>query len=261
MAEESLARPFYTVLILALVCSALVAGAAVGLRPLQEANRQIDQQKNILRAAGLYQGDEEVLEQFLAIRTRIVDLASGEFVPEDRLSPETYDQRRAALDNEWGKPLSKENDLAGLSRVERYSLVYLVEKDNRIDQVILPIRGKGVWSTMYAYVALDADLNTIRGISFYEHGETPGLGGEIENTAWQDSWQGKKVYGPDQEVALRLAKGPAAETDEAATHHIDGISGATNTGTGVSNLLQFWFGDHGFRPFLQQLQQQGGLNG
>lgn len=261
MAEESLARPFYTVLILALACSALVAGAAVGLRPLQEANRQIDQQKNILRAAGLYQGDEKVLEQFLAIRTRIVDLASGEFVSEDHLSPETYDQRKAALDNEWGKPLSRKNDLAGLSRVERYSLVYLVEKDNRIDQVILPIRGKGVWSTMYAYIALDADLNTIRGISFYEHGETPGLGGEIENTAWQESWQGKKVYGPDQEVAVQVVRGPAAETDEGATHHIDGISGATNTGAGVSNLLQFWFGEHGFQPFLQQLQRQGGLNG
>jgi Na+-transporting NADH:ubiquinone oxidoreductase subunit C len=261
MAEESLARPFYTVLILALACSALVAGAAVGLRPLQEANRQIDEQKNILRAAGLYRGDKDVQEQFLTIRTRVVNLASGEFVSEDHISPETFDQRRAALDSDLGRALSRDTDLAGLSRVERYSLVYLVEEDDRIDQIILPIRGKGVWSTMYAYVAVDADLNTIRGISFYEHGETPGLGGEIENPRWQEKWQGKKIYGPDQEVALRLVQGTAADTEKAEAHHIDGLSGATNTGNGVSNLLQFWFGDHGFRPFFEQLQRQGGLNG
>lgn len=261
MAEESLARPFYTVLILALACSTLVAGAAVGLRPLQEANRQIDEQKNILRAAGLYRGDKDVQEQFLTIRTRVVNLASGEFVSEDYISPETFDQRRAALDSDLGRPLSRDKDLAGLSRVERYSLVYLVEDDDQIDQIILPIRGSGVWATMYAYVAVDADLNTIRGISFYEHGETPGLGGEIENPRWQERWQGKKIYGPDQEVAVRVVQGQAADTEKAETHHIDGLSGATNTGNGVSNLLQFWFGDHGFRPFFEQLQRQGGLNG
>jgi Na+-transporting NADH:ubiquinone oxidoreductase subunit C len=261
MAEESAAKPFYSVLILALVCSALVAGAAVGLRPLQEANRRIDQKKNILRAAGIYRPDGDVEQQFAPIKTKIIDLTSGEFVSEDQLSPAAFDQRKAALSNDLGMALEKGKDPAGLSRVEKYSLVYLVMGNGRVDQLILPVRGKGLWSTLYAYVALDADLTTIRGISFYAHGETPGLGGEIENEAWQGSWRGKKIYGPDAAVALEVVKGKAAETGEASRHEIDGLSGATMTGAGVSNLLRFWFGEHGFQPFIRRLQQQGGLNG
>lgn len=252
MAEESLARPFYTVLILALVCSALVAGAAVGLGPYQDANRKLDQQKNILRAAGLYRPDTDVREQFKAlIRIQLVDLAAGEFVAEER---------KAALNLEESRVLERDQDWAGLFKVERFTPVYLVERDGRFDQIILPVRGKGLWSTMYAYVALDADLRTIRGISFYEHGETPGLGGEIENPSWRESWQGKQIYGPDDTVALRVVKNGSAETGD-PNSRIDGISGATQTGAGVSELMRFWFGDHGYRPFLQRMQRQGGLNG
>lgn len=261
MAEESLARPFYTVLVLALVCSALVAGATVGLRPLQEINRQLDRKRNILRAAGLYTRDASVNEQFRAIRPRIVDLASGDFVPEERINPAGFDPKQAAFDETLGRDLAVQEDLAGLVRMERFGLVYLVEKDGRLDQIILPIRGKGVWSTMYAYVALDADLNTIRGISFYEHGETPGLGGEIENRRWQAGWQGKQVYGPKGTVALKVAKGRASENEQEAIHQIDGLSGATLTGKGVSNLLRFWFGEHGYQPFLDKMRKQGGANG
>ncbi len=115
---------------------------------------------------------------------------------------------------------------------------------------------------MYAYVALDGDLTTIRGISFYAHGETPGLGGEIENPAWQEGLARQEDLRNDaQQVALRVVKGKSAATGEAAMHQIDGLSGATMTGAGVSNLLRFWFGEHGFQPFLQHLQQKGGLNG
>jgi Na+-transporting NADH:ubiquinone oxidoreductase subunit C len=262
MAEESVARSLSTVLILALVCSALVAGAAVMLRPLQEANSRIDRKKNILRAAGLYRPGGDVEGQFAAVRTRIVDLASGAFVPEEQLSPNGFEQRKAALSSDLGRSLTPEQDLARLSRVEKYSLVYLVMgADGKVEQLILPIRGKGLWSTLFAYVALDADLTTIRGISFYAHGETPGLGGEIENETWQHGWHGKKIYGPDGAVALKVVKGKAEDLGEGAATAIDGLSGATMTGAGVSNLLRFWFGEHGFKPFLQRLRIEGGLNG
>lgn len=261
MAEESTARSFSMVLILALVCSALVAGAAVGLRPLQEANSRIDQKINILRAAGIYRPGEDVDQQFLAVKTRIVDLASGEFVDQDRLSPRVFDQRRAALSTDLGSALARNHDPAGLTRVEKYAPVYLVMANGKVDQLILPIRGKGLWSTLFAYVAIDADLTTIRGISFYAHGETPGLGGEITNPSWQQGWRGKKIYGPNDTVALRVVKGKAADSGPGASHEIDGLSGATMTGAGVSNLLRFWFGDHGFKPLLQRLEQQGGING
>nr|WP_320012259.1 Na(+)-translocating NADH-quinone reductase subunit C [uncultured Desulfobulbus sp.] len=251
MAEESVARPFYTVLVLALVCSALVAGTAVGLRPFQEANRKIDKQKNILRAAGLFNPDEKVVEQFQRlIQTRLVDLTTGRFVDQEQEASENLEEKRT---------LARDEDPAGLFQLERFTLVYLVRQGGSFSQIILPVRGKGLWSTMYAYVAVDADLNTIRGISFYEHGETPGLGGEIENPSWQAGWKGKHIYGAQNTVALKVVKnGKTGGVSE--DHRIDGISGATMTGNGVSAMLRFWFGDNGFGPLLQVLQQQGGLN-
>jgi Na+-transporting NADH:ubiquinone oxidoreductase subunit C len=257
MAEESVAKSYYSVLILAFVCSALVAGTAVGLRPLQEANRLLDQKKNILYAAGLYEDGKNVEELFAPIETRIVELTTGRYVPQGQIDPNTYNQTKAALSASEGHLLKSKDDLAGLHRIERYSLVYLVNKDGQLSQIILPVRGKGLWSTMYAYVAIDSDLTTIRGVSFYEHGETPGLGGEIENRNWQDGWQGKKLYTTDGTMDLRVMKGKADESGDQAPYQIDGLSGATLTASGVGNLLEFWFGDHGFKPYFTQLKKKG----
>lgn len=260
MAEDSAARPFYTVLILAFFCSALVAGAAVGLRPLQEANRVIDRQKHILYASGLYEPGKTIAEMFAPIETRVVELATGEFVPEDTIQPETYQQTKAALSEDRGREMNKDEDIANLRRQEIFSLVYLVMDGDDISQIVLPVRGKGLWSTLYAYVALDNDLTTIQGVSFYEHGETPGLGGEVENPAWQDKWQGKKVYNEEREVALEFIKGEAATQEPARFYQIDGLSGATLTTKGVEKTMEFWFGDHGFKPFLEQLKNKGLVN-
>lgn len=256
MAEENAAKPFYSVLVLAFVCSALVAGAAVGLRPMQEANQVLDRKKNILYAAGLFNESQTIEEMFAPIETRIVELSSGNFVPEETISPESYKQLKSAFSDETGRSLTSEEDIAKLRRLEKYSLVYLVKDGDKTKQIILPVRGKGLWSTMYAYVALDGDLTTIRGVSFYEHGETPGLGGEIENRRWQAGWQGKKVYNSDGEMDLRFVKGKAATSEPAMSYQIDGLSGATLTTKGVNSLMEFWFGDHGFKPFFAQLKKE-----
>jgi len=255
MAKESAAKPFYSVLVLAFICSALVAGAAVGLRPLQDANRLFDQKKNILYAAGIYEQGKSVEELFSPVETRIVDLESGRYVPEDQIDPTSYNQLKAALTESAGRPLENRDDIARLRRIEKYSLVYLVKKGDRVDQIILPVRGKGLWSTMYAYVAVDRDLTTIRGVSFYEHGETPGLGGEIENRKWQSGWQGKQIYDPKGGMDLRIVKGKAAKSGDQVPYQIDGLSGATLTAKGVNNLMEFWFGDHGFKPYFNQLKK------
>ncbi len=260
MAKENPYKPFYSVLILAFVCSALVAGAAVGLRPLQDANKTLDQKKNILYAANLYQENVPVDDLFANIETRIIELSSGKFVSEEQLDPASYNQVKAALTKQYSLALSKDADVANLGRIEKYSFVYLVKQNNTIDQIILPVRGKGLWSTMYAYVALSSDLNTIKGVSFYEHGETPGLGGEIENKSWQKSWQGKRVYNDQQTPVVALIKGKVDTKSTKAPFQIDGLSGATLTANGVSNLMEFWFGDHGFKPFFNTLQK-GGLDG
>jgi len=257
MGKEPAAKPFYSVLVLAFVCSALVAGAAVGLRPMQEANRQLDQKKNILRAADLYDKNKPVDTLFSVIETRIIKLSTGEFIPESQVSPESYNQLKAALSSDFGRSLDKKDDIAGLGRLEKYALVYLVRDGDKTVQVILPVRGKGLWSTMYGYVSLDADLTTIRGISFYEHGETPGLGGEIDNKKWQAGWQGKKMYSPSNTIALQVVKGKAPTTGDNAQYRIDGLSGATMTANGVNDLMHFWFGEHGFKPFLDHLKSKG----
>ncbi len=211
MADESPLKPFYSVLVLAFVCSALVAGAVVGLQPLQEANRQLDRKKNILAAAGLYREDQPIDRLFAGVETRVVELATGRYVPEDRLAPESYNQLKAALSSELGRSLDAAEDLARIRRLEKYSLVYLVKQGETVQQYILPVRGKGLWSTMFAYVAVDADLNRIRGVAFYEHGETPGLGGEVENSRWQRLWQGKRIYAESGEVGIKVVKGKAAD--------------------------------------------------
>ncbi len=261
MAKESTARPFYTVLVLAFVCSALVAGAAVGLRPRQEANHKLDQKKNILRAAGLYKKGGNVDELFTAIETRVIRLSDGSFVPPEKINPAYFSPIKAALDPETSNSLRKDNDPAGLSRLEKFSLVYLVRNQAKVEQVILPIRGKGLWSTMYGYVALNRDLSTINGVTFYQHGETPGLGGEIENKDWQDSWRGKKIYTPVGKPSFQIVKGRVSAASPLKQYQVDGISGATLTMKGVTNLIHFWFGENGFQPFLNRFESQGGIDG
>ncbi len=259
MVDITAAKPFYSVLVLAFFCSLLVSGAAVGLRPLQEENKLLDRKKNILLAAGLYQEKTPIEQQFADIETRIIELATGEFVTPDSITPEKYDQLNAAMSSDLGRPVTKEEDIAGIRRIEKYSLVYLIVENERVQRVILPVRGKGLWSTLYGYIAIDKDLNTIKGISFYEHGETPGLGGEIENPRWQSGFQDKKIYDDSYETAIRIGGKGEAQSD---IHQVDGISGATLTVDGVDDLITFWFGENGFKPFLAQLKENGGnING
>ncbi len=259
MANESPYKPFYSVLVLAFFCSLMVAGAAVGLRPMQDENRKLDQKKNILLSAGLYDSEKDIEQLFADIETRIFDLKTGDFVSDDTITVDDYDQLEAAKSNEMGNSIPTETDIAGIRRLEKYSKVYLVKSGSQLDQVILPIRGKGLWSTLYGYISIGSDLTTINGISFYEHGETPGLGGEIENPRWQADWQGKKIYNEADEEVILIGK---KKGDIEEVHHIDGLSGATLTTDGVDDLITFWFGEYGFKPFLNQLKLAGGkLNG
>jgi Na+-transporting NADH:ubiquinone oxidoreductase subunit C len=136
--------------------------------------------------------------------------------------------------------------------------VYLVEEQGALQQVILPVYGKGLWSTMYGFIALGPDLSTVRGFGFYQHGETPGLGGEIENRSWLAKWPGKVVYDEKGAVKLRVIKGEVDAAAADARYKVDGLSGATLTARGVSNLLAYWLGENGYQPFLHQLRKRTG---
>ncbi len=257
MARESLIKTYVVAVGLAVACSLLVAGAAIGLRPLQEENKVIDRKKNILVVAGLHDAEVPVEEAFQQVEVRIVDIETGEFVSEDKIDPATFDQRAAAKDPALSVAIPAQKDLAGIGRREKYSLVYLVKKDGKLDQVILPIVGKGLWSTMYGFLAVGDDLNTVRGITFYEHAETPGLGGEIDNPLWKAKWTGKKLYDDQGTYKLEVVKGAAAQSGPGAEHQIDGISGATLTANGVSYSVAYWMGADGFKNLLERLKAEG----
>lgn len=255
--NESMQKTLFVAISLCLVCSILVSATAVVLKPLQVANQRLDRKRNILEAAELLpskQGLETLFEQ--RIETRLVELATGKYV--EALDPKTYDQREAARDPARSEPVPPEQDIAGIKRRAEYAPVYLVTRDGRTDKIILPVHGYGLWSTMYGYLALEADGETISGITFYDHAETPGLGGEIDNPKWQAKWAGKELFGPQGEPLFQVVKGTVAPAAKQAEHKVDGLAGATLTSNGVTRMIRYWVGAQGFGPFLDKFQQAQG---
>jgi Na+-transporting NADH:ubiquinone oxidoreductase subunit C len=250
--KESTSRTIIVALVLCVVCSLVVASAAVLLKDKQDANKKLDRYSNILAAAGLLDTDADIEEQFNQLVTaRVVDLDSGNYT--DAVDANTFDQLRSAKDSSMSVELSDDDDLAKISRRENLAMVYLIENDGELQKIILPIRGYGLWSTLHGFLALENDGNTIAGLGFYQHGETPGLGGEVDNPKWKSLWPGKKVY-QDGAVKIQLIKGSVKPGSANADYQIDGLSGATLTSRGVTNLVQFWLGDKGFEKFLSNLR-------
>jgi Na+-transporting NADH:ubiquinone oxidoreductase subunit C len=250
--NDSIKKTLIVAFSLCVVCSVVVSTAAVLLKPAQEANKTLDRKRNILQAAGMLDESRSVEEQFGQISTRLVDLRSGRFT--DEINPADFDQRSAAKDPGTSQKLSTEEDIAKIGRQAWYAPVYLVSgAEGQVEKIILPIYGYGLWSTLYGFVALESDANTIAGLGFYEHGETPGLGGEVDNPRWKAQWPGKQVY-QDGEVEIALAKGSVDPSQPNARYRVDGLAGATLTARGVTNLVQFWLGQNGFGPFLDNLK-------
>ncbi len=253
MSNQTAKYTITVTLIMCLVASVLVAGSAVMLRPHQEANKALDFQKNVLKVAGMYQEGVSVDEQFAKIQVKIVDLQTGKFT--DAISDiEKFDQIASAKKPGMYDQLKPEDDIAKLITREKYAKVFLVNDDAGLSRVILPLRGKGLWSTMSGFIALDKDLNTVLGFGFYSHAETPGLGGEVDNPKWKSIWLGKKIYSDAGDVKVSVIKGHVDEATPEGEFKVDGLAGATLTSTGVNNLVKYWMGDNGFKPFLTNLK-------
>ena len=254
MARNSTGFTFFVAFLLCVVCSVLVSSAAVVLKPTQEANKVLDRKRNILSAAGLEQNGQSIDELFQNIETKIVDLETGQY--NEQIDPESYDFVAAASDPQMSVDIPASEDQAGIKRHARYIPVYLVRsKGDAVDKVILPVYGKGLWSTLYGFITLDRkDLNTIRSLLFYEHAETPGLGGEVDNPAWKALWKGKKAYGTDGDVEISVIRGSVDPTAADAEHKVDGLSGATITSRGVEHLLRYWLSDNGYGAYLDRLR-------
>jgi Na+-transporting NADH:ubiquinone oxidoreductase subunit C len=238
------------VLIVCLVCSIIVSGSAVGLRSLQKANKIADTQKNILAVAGI-SSDRTMKDIFATnIKAKLVDLKTGKFVKGDDIA--TYEQRKAAKLPAKSIKLTAKQDVAKIGRRANVAKIYLVyDNQHKLQRIILPVHGAGLWSTMYAFVALKPDGNTVLGITYYDQAETPGLGGEVENPRWTALWVGKKLFNKKGDIAIKVIKGHAPKN---AVHEVDGLAGATLTSDGVENTFLFWLGKNGFGPFLSNVR-------
>lgn len=257
--KNSNAKTLTVALVLCLVCSVMVSAVAVGLKSQQQRNVQLDQNKNILIAAGLADDNtpaNKVHELSADFKPRLIHLKEGRFATDEELAKAgindvtTYNADAASKRPGLGNAL--EEDPARLSYTPVYAKVYVKEKaDGTPELMVLPIKGYGLWGTIFGFLTLESDLNTIKGVSFYSHKETPGLGSRITEPNWRALWQGRPIYDDKGEIIFGVVKNGAAKPNP---NYIDGISGATLTGRGVHNFIQFWLGDEGYKPFLDNLK-------
>ncbi len=242
----------YTMVFAVAVCvvmSTVLALLANVLRPIQDASAEFDRQKNVMMAAGLIErGDPRPraeLEQLYKDRVdeRVVDTRTGDVVPGKTAADiKALNEQAAAEDPTAGKPFR----VVAMAKDERQQL----------DAIVLPVSGKGLWSTLYGYLALESDGDTVRGITFYKHGETPGLGGEVENPQWTAMWEGKQILGEGGElVSITVKKGkvdPSIAKEK--RHYVDGLAGATITSNGVTKFVRNDL--ETFRPYLASVAQK-----
>jgi Na+-transporting NADH:ubiquinone oxidoreductase subunit C len=254
MPNDRPAKTFIIALAVSLVCALVVSTTAVLLKPLQLANRERERQEHILAIVERLPGVKELFEtvETRQVEAHVVELSTGNYVR--ALDPDDYDQRAAARDLQLSIKIPAEHDIAGIKRRARYAPVYLVTRDDEIKLIILPVHGSGYASTLYGFLALAGDANTVVALTFYEHAETPGMGAQVDSEEWRNQWYGKKVYDEQRRVRLGVALRPVDPASPDFTHLVDGITGATRTGEGVSNLLRFWLGEYGFGPYLQKIQ-------
>lgn len=252
--RDSIANTLMVSIGLSLVASVLVAGTAIALKPVQEINEARYRQQIILDVAGVWSRGADIDALFGNIDVRMVELASGEYT--DAISAEGFDAVAAAKDPETGINIPPSEDIATIRQRARFAPVYIVAGNGEAEQIILPIYGAGLWSTMRGFLAVDPDGTTINGLRFYEHAETPGLGDQIDKSEWRALWAGKQIYGADDRPRIEVIRGRVDATSGAAIHQVDGISGATLTGRGVTNLVRYWTGPHGFGPYLAKLREE-----
>lgn len=262
MSNDTIRKTILMALGVCLVCSILVSTAAVLLHPRQEKNKALEKIVNVLKVSELYkkgQNPEEIFKKRL--EPVIIHLKTGEVLPENEynevLNPATYDIKKAAKHFAYGTAIPT-GDIARIKRKPKFMLIYYVKEEGKRTRLILPVYGKGLWSTMYGFLALDMDLKTVAGFTVYDHGETPGMGGEVGNPRWQSLWQGKTVeFDKNNELMLQVIKGKVDPTKPDAKYKIDGLSGATLTTVGVNNMIKFWLGHAGYGPFIEKLKEEG----
>lgn len=265
MSVDSIKNTIIVALGVCLVSSILVSATVVSLKPLQEKNKKLDKLKNILEAGDLYSEGADVEKVYNSrILPQVINLKSGKVLNPDKLEPElkpeNFDLKKIAKDSRFSSALDPAMDEAKIKRRPDYMVTFGVTKDGQISKYILPIYCSGLWSTLYGFIAIDKNLNNVDGFTFYEHGETPGLGGEVDNPKWKAQWVGKMLYDQNGNLKIQVIKGTVDPANPDSKYEISGLSGATLTTRGVNNLVRFWLDKNGYGPFLDQLRKEVSAN-
>lgn len=234
------------ILIITALFGLLLALAASALRERQQFNEEVNVKRNILMAVGVLDRDREMeLEE--------IDAMYQESVQSFAVDPEG-----TIVEGVSGESLDLEVVLQDPDTSQHRYPVFVATDAGGSTVYAIPVFGKGLWSTLYGYLALEADLETVRGMTFYAHGETPGLGAEIEQAWFQDNFVGKKIYDAGALRTIQVVKGTVENRIQdpgERDYFVDGISGATITGRGVSNLLETKVAL--YEPFFRRIRAGG----
>lgn len=241
-------------LIVSLACSIVVSFSAVGLKDLQKENERLDRQKKVLDVAGLL--SDEIAQDPAQVSARYEALIKPELVSlKDADScksfdPANFDQMKVAKDPKTSFDAPQGNK-AKVRSIPNCAQVFRVLKEKGSKEsvaLILPVEGKGLWSTLYGYIAFEKDLSAVKGLTFYKHAETPGLGGEVDNPKWKAQWKGKTAFrmkrNQQKELTFELDKDkmriPALKVEKGKSrdeYSVDGFLGVTLISNGVTYLL------------------------
>ena len=255
--NESIIKTLAVAFSVCLVCSLIVSASAVSLRDLQKENKLNDKRLKVLQVAGIYDQNISISDQFNQLESKFIDFDSGMLMAEyNNFNIDEYDQVVVTKDPALSSEVPASEDIAIIKNRENVGKIYILRDEiGAIDKLVLPIRGYGLWGTLYGYISIEDDFNTVSGIEFYDHKETPGLGAEVDNPKWKAQWKGKKIY-KDNKVNLAVIKGKVEAGDSESTYKIDGLSGATITSRGVTNMVAYWFGESGYSSLLRELDYE-----
>lgn len=252
MSNDSILKTFLVTFLLCLVCSVLVCMAALVRIDREAYNQLLETRKTVLAAGGYEQQIEEGAseeELFNNFEMKMLDISAGEITT--AIDAKEYNPKDAMDNPDMVVDIPAASDVAGMKQRPKYARIFV---DTTNGQVVLPINGPGMWGPIFAYIGVKADGNTVNGLKFYQHAETPGLGAEIEKPKFLNQWVGKELYSDSGNLAIKVVKNGKYDANSAdAIHTIDGLAGATVTGSKVQAFVQYWFSDHGYGKYLATL--------
>ena len=226
-----------------LISSLLLSFSYSSLKQLTDANIKFDIKRNIVKSAGYNIGEmskDEIIKNYTDnVREIILD---------------TNNQK--VLDVKWDELVGVEDKKNGLTyfvnKKDKIKFNLIEDKGNdksvrkflplfyhnEKNAYILPISGKGLWSTLFGFISIADDGNTVNGITFYKHKETPGLGGEVDKKWFQNNFIGKQIFNNSDLVSIKVTKGKSTALPQKEWNHaVDGITGATITSQGLTDFL------------------------